>query len=161
LDLVRLYHLPAHSLVRQSPVYPACHNMPGSNHCRPRTRTRPATSCRPRKAHKLFSSLLNTARILAALRLNLSVLVLQLACAAFDVLVVRRRGRLQRRQEMLVKLMASNIKQLARLPTLQLQLLYKPPARSIKPNKSVLKPRRTHSDPCSPSSDTSGCCFAS
>jgi hypothetical protein len=89
------------------------------------------------------------------------VLVLQLACAAFDVLVARRRGRLQRRQEMPVKPMASNLKQLARLPTLQSQLLYKPPAKSTKPSKSVLKPRRTHSDLCSRFSDTSGCCFAS
>jgi hypothetical protein len=106
------------------------------------------------------------ARILAALRLNqqqvyTSVLVMQLACAAFDVLVARRCGRLQRRQEMLVKLMVSNLKQLAHLPTLQSQLLYKPPAKSTKPSKSVLKPRRILSDPCSPSSDTSGCCSAS
>ena len=159
-DLVHLYHLPAHSLVRSSLVYPVFHSMQDSNHYRRRTQTRPATSSRPRKVLKLFSSLLSMARIQAALRLN-RVYTRVLVCAASDALVERRLSELRLLQAMLVKLMASKPKQQVHLLTLQSQPLCRPPVRSTKPSRSVLRLRRTHLDPCSPSSDTSGCCSAS
>ena len=100
------------------------------------------------------------ARIQAALRLN-RVYTWVLVCAASDALVERRLSELRLLQAMLVKLMASKPKQQVHLLTLQSQPLCRPPVRSTKPSRSVLRLRRTHLDPCSPSSDTSGCCSAS
>jgi hypothetical protein len=128
---------------------------------------RHAIFCRPRKALKLFSSLLNMARTLAALhstqqQVYTSVLVTPLACARLDALVERRRSQPQRRQAILVQPMVSKPKEQVRLLTLlQSQPLYRPLVRSIKPSKLALRHRRTRLDPCSLSSDTSGCYSAS
>jgi hypothetical protein len=136
--------------------------MSGSNHYRHRIQTRPAISCRLRRALKLFSSLLNMAHTPAALdltrqRVCISVLATQLDCATLDALAGRRRSRLQRRQAMLVQPMVSKLKEQVRLLTLlQSQPLYRPLVRSTKLSKLALKHRRTRLDPCSLSSDTSG-----